>query len=64
LDPDYWYIRENFQYFINFVIQELIRAEREKRTEPEWKFCQYFLLQEQLAFVYEVMGLQVSSFLS
>ncbi len=43
-------------------MQELIRAEREKRTEPEWKFCQYFLLQEQLAFVYEVMGLQVSSF--
>ena len=33
--------------------EENIRAQREKRNETQWNFCQYFLLQEQLAFVYE-----------
>jgi len=37
--------------------EENIRSQREKRNEPSWNFCQYFLLQEQLAFVYENMGL-------
>ena len=33
--------------------EENIRAQREKRNDTQWNFCQYFLLQEQLAFVYE-----------
>ena len=37
--------------------EENIRSQREKRNEPSWNFCQYFLLQEQLAFVYESLGL-------
>ena len=37
--------------------EENIRAQREKRNEPLWNFCQYFLLQEQLAFVYENLSL-------
>ena len=37
--------------------EENIRSQREKRNDPSWNFCQYFLLQEQLAFVYESLGL-------
>ena len=37
--------------------EENIRSQREKRNDPSWNFCQYFLLQEQLAFVYEGLGL-------
>ena len=37
--------------------EENIRSQREKRNDPAWNFCDYFLLQEQLAFVYEGMGL-------
>jgi len=37
--------------------EENIRSQREKRTDLSWNFCEYFLLQEQLAFVYENMGL-------
>ena len=37
--------------------EENIRSQREKRNDPAWNFCQYFLLQEQLAFVYEGLGL-------
>jgi len=38
--------------------EELIRSEREKRNESGWNFCNYFLLQEQLAVIYSIMGLQ------
>ena len=41
--------------------EEQIRSQREKRTENRWNFCQYFLLQEELAFVYEMMGLHEES---
>jgi len=37
--------------------EENIRSQREKRTEFAWNFCEYFLLQEQLAIVYENMGI-------
>ena len=33
-----------------------MRAERERRNEPGWNFCEYFILQEELAFVYEMLG--------
>jgi len=31
--------------------EEHIRAERERRTEPSWSFCEYFVLQVQLTAV-------------
>jgi len=37
--------------------EESIRGQREKRTDSRWNFCNYFLLQEELGFVYEGMGL-------
>ncbi|XP_046398628.1 trafficking protein particle complex subunit 10 [Ischnura elegans] len=37
--------------------EELVRIRRERRNEPGWSFCQYFLLQEELAFVLEMLGL-------
>ncbi|XP_021932391.1 trafficking protein particle complex subunit 10 isoform X2 [Zootermopsis nevadensis] len=37
--------------------EEVIRDQRERRNEPGWNFCQYFLLQEELAFVLEMLGL-------
>lgn len=37
--------------------EELIRANREKRNQEGWSFVQYFLLQEKLAFVLEMLGL-------
>ena len=33
-----------------------MRSRREKRNEANWNFCDYFLLQEELAFVYEMLG--------
>ncbi|XP_058041500.1 trafficking protein particle complex subunit 10 isoform X1 [Ahaetulla prasina] len=32
-----------------------MRTLREKRTEPEWSFCDYFMVQEELAFVFEML---------
>lgn len=37
--------------------EELIRTNREKRNQDGWSFINYFLLQEQLAFVLEILGL-------
>lgn len=36
--------------------EENMRAQREKRNETGWNFCHYFLLQEELAFVLEMLG--------
>ena len=36
--------------------EENMRSQREKRNDPQWNFCDYFLLQEELAFVYEMLG--------
>jgi len=33
-----------------------MRTQRERRNDPNWNFCDYFLLQEELAFVYEMLG--------
>ena len=38
--------------------EENMRGQREKRNDPKWNFCDYFLLQEELAFVYEMLGVQ------
>ncbi|XP_067849510.1 trafficking protein particle complex subunit 10 [Heptranchias perlo] len=32
-----------------------MRTMREKRTEPGWSFCEYFMVQEELAFVFEML---------
>lgn len=37
--------------------EELIRANRERRNQEKWNFINYFLLQEQLAFIFEMLGL-------
>ena len=34
-----------------------MRAERERRTEKNWSFCDYFLLQEELAQVFSLLAL-------
>ena len=36
--------------------EENMRSQRERRNDPKWNFCDYFLLQEELAFVYEMLG--------
>ncbi|KAG7201711.1 hypothetical protein KM043_004436 [Ampulex compressa] len=36
---------------------DIIREQRENRNHPNWNFCHYFLLQEELAFVLEMLGL-------
>lgn len=41
--------------------EELIRANREKRNQEGWSFIKYFLLQEQLAFVLEMLGLHLEA---
>lgn len=41
--------------------EELIRANREKRNQVGWCFIRYFLLQEQLAFVLEMLGLHLEA---
>ncbi|XP_044735186.1 trafficking protein particle complex subunit 10 isoform X2 [Chrysoperla carnea] len=38
-------------------LEDHIRDQREKRNQPSWNFCQYFLLQEELALVLEMLGL-------
>ncbi|XP_045138817.1 trafficking protein particle complex subunit 10-like isoform X2 [Portunus trituberculatus] len=37
--------------------EESMRAERERRTEKSWSFCWYFLLQEELAHVFQLLAL-------
>lgn len=37
--------------------EEIIRSRREERNKEDWDFCNYFLLQEQLAFVLEMLSL-------
>ncbi|XP_045517128.1 trafficking protein particle complex subunit 10 [Pieris brassicae] len=37
--------------------EEYMREQREKRNDPQWDYCKYFILQEQLAFVLEMLGL-------
>lgn len=37
--------------------EELIRANRERRNQSGWCFIKYFLLQEELAFVLQMLGL-------
>uniref|UniRef100_A0A8C7EDZ2 Trafficking protein particle complex subunit 10 n=1 Tax=Nothoprocta perdicaria TaxID=30464 RepID=A0A8C7EDZ2_NOTPE len=32
-----------------------MRTLREKRTDPGWSFCEYFMVQEELAFVFEML---------
>lgn len=41
--------------------EELIRANREKRNQKNWSFSRYFILQEQLAFVQEMLGLNADA---
>ena len=36
--------------------EENMRNQRERRNELNWNFCNYFLLQEELAFVYQMLG--------
>ncbi|CAB4059526.1 TRAPPC10 [Lepeophtheirus salmonis] len=36
--------------------EENMRKQREMRNNPAWNFCSYFILQEELAFVYEMLG--------
>ncbi|XP_033635509.1 trafficking protein particle complex subunit 10-like [Asterias rubens] len=35
--------------------EELVRAERERRNDKGWEFCNYFVLQEELAFTFELL---------
>ncbi|KAI5699266.1 hypothetical protein M8J75_000144 [Diaphorina citri] len=37
-------------------LEDFIRFQRERRSEAGWNFCKYFLLQEELAFVLEMLG--------
>nr|CAB3267218.1 trafficking protein particle complex subunit 10-like [Phallusia mammillata] len=37
--------------------EERVRAERERRNEKSWDFCSYLILQEELAFMYEMLGM-------
>ncbi|PIK36033.1 hypothetical protein BSL78_27141 [Apostichopus japonicus] len=37
--------------------EDVVRAERERRVAQDWYFCNYFLLQEELALAYESMGI-------
>lgn len=37
--------------------EDQVRSLREKRTEPRWSFTTYFLLHEELSFVFEMLGL-------
>ncbi|XP_038059010.1 trafficking protein particle complex subunit 10-like isoform X2 [Patiria miniata] len=34
--------------------EEIVRAERERRNDRGWDFCKYFLLQEELAFTFQL----------
>jgi hypothetical protein len=33
-----------------------MRERRERRQEPNWTYSSYFLLQEELAFMFEMLG--------
>ncbi|XP_051532316.1 trafficking protein particle complex subunit 10 isoform X1 [Myxocyprinus asiaticus] len=37
------------------LFEDEMRTLREKRTEPGWSFCDYFMVQEELAFVFEML---------
>lgn len=37
--------------------EEIIREQRERRNQQNWNFCRYFVLQEELAFVLEMLGI-------
>ncbi|EZA55391.1 Trafficking protein particle complex subunit [Ooceraea biroi] len=37
--------------------EDVIREQRERRNNPNWNFCHYFLLQEELAFALQMLGL-------
>lgn len=37
--------------------EDQVRSLRERRTEPLWSFTKYFLLHEELSFVFEMLGL-------
>ncbi|KAL0275695.1 UNVERIFIED_CONTAM: hypothetical protein PYX00_003484 [Menopon gallinae] len=37
--------------------EETVRKNRECRQQPNWSFCNYFLMQEELALVLEMLGL-------
>ncbi|XP_018396820.1 PREDICTED: trafficking protein particle complex subunit 10 [Cyphomyrmex costatus] len=37
--------------------EDIIREQRERRNNPSWNFCHYFLLQEELAFALQMLGL-------
>ncbi|CAN7938034.1 unnamed protein product [Ixodes hexagonus] len=37
--------------------EDLVRQQRERRTLPQWSFLGFFFLQEELAFVLEMLGL-------
>ncbi|XP_064628401.1 trafficking protein particle complex subunit 10-like [Lineus longissimus] len=49
-------ILNSFNKNIN-KFEDNMRAQRERRNEPGWNFCQYFMLQEELAFTYEMLSL-------
>lgn len=37
--------------------EENMRYQRERRNDAGWSYCDYFLLQEELAYVYEMLGM-------
>ncbi|XP_064489263.1 trafficking protein particle complex subunit 10-like [Ornithodoros turicata] len=37
--------------------EDRVRAQRERRTQPQWSFIDFFSLQEELAFMLEMLGL-------
>ncbi|XP_076819783.1 trafficking protein particle complex subunit 10-like isoform X1 [Clavelina lepadiformis] len=41
--------------------EDHVRSERERRNEKSWDFCVYFILQEELAFMYEMLGMLSSA---
>ncbi|XP_013406005.1 trafficking protein particle complex subunit 10 [Lingula anatina] len=48
-------ILESFNISLN-KFEEKLRSQRELRTQAGWDFCQYFLMQEELAFMFEMLG--------
>ncbi|XP_039267443.2 trafficking protein particle complex subunit 10-like [Styela clava] len=37
--------------------EDRVRSERERRNEKSWNFCSYFIMQEELAFMFEMLSL-------
>ena len=37
--------------------EDNMRTQRERRNEIDWNFCEYFVLQEELALIYEMLGI-------